>query len=906
VSRYIFRHRQSLRWLPAFLGLLLVTAQTIAPAQSAAPPVVAQTVQLSHSTPLPITPEPSREQQLREALQQLTTTGRIMQVVAHPDDEDGGLLTLEARVDGETTMLFTLTRGEGGQNAEGAVFFDELGILRTEELLAADRIYGADERFSHVADFGFSKTPQETFAKWGGKDVPLADLVRLIRIFQPDVLVARFGGTPRDGHGHHQASALLTREAFTAAADPHSFYGPKYPDQFELPPWQPAKLYIGNVGDAATLRLDLNQPSPLLGGKTPAEIAWEGLRHQLSQGAGNWHFNPAREYANYQLAATAPGFNAPSHETSMFAGIDTSLPGLADRFPQEAAGLKQPLAQVAALIAQAQVAFDAAGPDAAVAPLAQALHAIQSPPLYASSAQRSTPFQIRLFEKREQLEQALLLAERLTATLTLAAPNTANPFVIPGEKIGLDLTLSNKGKETVTIHDPLPGLPTSIGPNETIHAHISRTIAKDAAPTRPYFHRDSPVHDAVYQTTDEMAAFGGLALPNAPITATISFNIAGATAGLTAEARIPTSRVFIAPPVSIRVQPSDFLLRRDAVHSADVRVEVRNNSQSPQQGSVSLTLPTDWTSTPAHTSLTLAPGASQTVPFTVQWPSATPQSQSHVTAGFHSSGEIYSDGYELVARADLDPFPYYAPARTSISLVDASLPANINIGYIMGVGDTIPQSLNSLGFHVTLLTAQDLASANLAPYGAIVTGIRAYATRADLRDHNSRLLEYVKNGGTLIVQYEQDTEGFNRGHFTPYPAVLGNQRVSQEEQPVTLLEPNADLFRYPNRITESDFNGWVQERGLYFMKEWSPEYQPLLSCHDAGEPPQLGGLVEASYGKGVYIYTALAFFRQLPNGVPGATRLFVNLLGAGHDPATQPVVSAHNKTSPPLSGSPQR
>ncbi len=796
---------KSFSWLSILLLLPLLCGRGVAPAQeatkAAAPASAGQAVQLSHKTPVPITPEPSRAQRLREVLQQLTTTGRILQVVAHPDDEDGGLLTLEARVDGETAMLFTLTRGEGGQNAEGAVFFDELGILRTEELLAADQIYGADERFSHVADFGFSKTPDESFAKWGGRDVPLADLVRQIRLFQPDVLVSRFGGTPRDGHGHHQAAALLTREAFTAAADSSRF------SAGDAKAWQPAKLYMGNVGDAATLRLDLNQASPMLDGKTPADIAWEGLRHQLSQGAGNWHFNHAREYANYQLAATAAGVTAPAHETSMFAGIDTSLAGLADRFPAEAAKmpqLKQTLTRVAALVAKAQTA-EQQSPAGAVAPLVEAARLMQAVSPYSPGPPPSAPLALRLWQKRMQLNAALELAAGLEMTLVRVSPGASSPFLIQGEAVRLKMVISNRGSERITLRPgtissnqgTLSGkLPAALAAGESKEVFFTVNIPADAAPVRAPFHRDSPVKDTVYQV-DARDSFEQGGVPEG-FAAFIPWQIAGVDGSTKLQAPL-----FVAPAVSIRMEPAELLLRRDAAHGAEVKVIVRNNSQSARPGAVALALPAGWKCVPAEAKTTLAAGAAETISFKVEWPADTGQSQTRIAASFISGGKKYTDGYEMVARADLEGFPYYAPAQSSVSLVDATLPANPNIGYIMGVGDTIPESLATLGFRVTLLTPQDLASGELAQYGAVVTGIRAYATRPDLRDHNGRLLEYVKSGGTLIVQYEQDTEGFNRGHFTPYPAVLGNERVSQEEQPVEILEPNAGSIS----LSESNSGG---------------------------------------------------------------------------------------------------
>jgi hypothetical protein len=267
--------------------------------------------------------------------------------------------------------------------------------------------------------------------------------------------------------------------------------------------------------------------------------------------------------------------------------------------------------------------------------------------------------------------------------------------------------------------------------------------------------------------------------------------------------------------------------------------------------------------------------------------------QSTLQATLTSAGKTYSESYHLISRPDLpDAFPYYAPAQTTISLIDADIPAQHSIGYIMGAGDTIPDDLTSLGFTVHLLTPDDLATADLSKYDTIVTGVRAYATRADLREHNQRLLDFVKNGGTMVVQYEQDTDGFNKGNYAPFPLSMGKDRVSQEEQPVTMLDAESQIFRYPNRITSADFDNWVQERGLYFMKQWSADYTPLLRMNDAGEPPLDGALLVAHYGKGTYITTALSFYRELPNGVPGATRLFINLLAAGHNPAEQPVVSA--------------
>jgi hypothetical protein len=253
-----------------------------------------------------------------------------------------------------------------------------------------------------------------------------------------------------------------------------------------------------------------------------------------------------------------------------------------------------------------------------------------------------------------------------------------------------------------------------------------------------------------------------------------------------------------------------------------------------------------------------------------------------VTARAEYNGKQYAEGFKLITRPDLDSFYAYRPATEKVQAVDVKLPAQLNIGYIMGAGDEIPAVLRSVGLNINMISAQELASGDLSRYGTIVVGIRAYDIRTDLREHNRRLLDYVNQGGTLIVQYNQSTGLFNDGHYTPYPATAGNVRVSVEEQPVDILAPEERVFSYPNKIASKDFDGWVQERGLYFMTQWDPQFKPLLASNDPGEPPQKGGMLMARYGKGTYIYSGYAFFRQLPAGVPGAIRLFVNLLSVGH------------------------
>jgi hypothetical protein len=313
-----------------------------------------------------------------------------------------------------------------------------------------------------------------------------------------------------------------------------------------------------------------------------------------------------------------------------------------------------------------------------------------------------------------------------------------------------------------------------------------------------------------------------------------------------------------------------------------IQVSVRSNVQSPVKATLRLDIPQDWKVSPESFPIELDhDGDVSNYTFAVT-PQNIKEGTYHVTASAEYNGKKYAEGFKLITRPDLDSFYAYRPATENVQAVDVNLPPQLRVGYIMGAGDEIPAVLQSVGLNVSLITPQELATGDLTRYGTIVVGIRAYDVRTDVREQNRRLLDYVNRGGTLIVQYNQSTGIFNQGHYTPYPTTLSNERVSVEEEPVEILQPQDRIFSYPNKIGADDFKGWVQERGLYFMSDWDPKFQPLLSCHDPGEPPRNGGMLLAHYGKGLYIYSGYAFFRQLPAGVPGAIRLFVNLVSAGH------------------------
>ena len=917
---------------------------------TARPDTVASSVAQDRKTPVtifpqlpyqgtpPVLPQDQGALGLRLMLRRLGTTARLMQTVAHPDDEDGGMLTLESRGRGDSVLLMTLNRGEGGQNKVGSNLSDVLGVLRTLELLAADEYYGVQERFSRVADFGFSKSPDETFAKWGGHDVALADMVRVIRTFRPDVLVARFSGTERDGHGHHQASAILTKEAFRAAADPKRF-----PDQIEqgLLPWQAKKLYIGNVcGFGAmtcpdadwTVKLNTGEPDPDLG-MSYVQFAMQGLRHQLSQGAANWNVDPGDRFTFYKLVDSVmpakSSLDKSGHEKDFFDGIDTTLPGLADRLGAEESKLpqlRQEMQEIANNVAQASDAAKSNNLSSTTKPLLDVLAELEKldATLRASTLSSNSKADLlaRLQEKRDQAEAAL--NDALNVTVEATVVNRAEPGkVLPTEKEAM--TTVSPGQEFLVAvdfhngsHDRLfidslklevpEGWGTisdrvrreAIKPGASERAVFRLKVPKDAEYTRPYWHRHNPDTESLNHVDNQK--YGTLPFPPPAIRARVEYSMANSGGGGIARdpekigigASVVTAfksedgaerahPLAVVPAFSVALEPGTQVISTHNGATSTVTVGVTSNLNGAATGTLRLELPQGWRADPAQSSADFTQrGQKKDIEFKV-FPAGLQESRAVVRASFEVNGQKFGEGYTLVTREDLGSFYYYQPAVQRVSIVDVQIPRGLKIGYIMGAGDDIPTVLKQVGMEVTLISPERLASENLNAYGTIVLGIRAYDTQKDVVANNKKLLDFVAAGGTLVVQYNSGVGDFNDGHFTPYPAELSRARVSVEDSPVEILAPDDEVFHYPNPITARDFDGWVQERGLYFMDKWDDHFKPLLSCHDPGENAQKGGLLQAKYGKGVYIYTGYSFFRELPAGVPGAVRLFVNLLSAGHE-----------------------
>jgi LmbE family N-acetylglucosaminyl deacetylase len=808
-----------------------------------------------------------------QKLRKLQTTASLMHTTAHPDDEQGGMLAMLSRGLGARTSLLTLTRGESGDNAIGPELFEALGLIRTEELRIAGQYYGLDAQyFGSVTDYGFSKRLDEAFEKWG-HDKALADVVRAIRAERPFVIVSRFQGNARDGHGNHQAAGVLTREAFRAAADPARF-----PDQIAagLRPWQALKLYMGGVraNEAWTLSIDPGRYDPVLGRSYQA-LARIGLSFQRSQNSGrvSVQAGPAPMYfARLDIDASPKE----AKESSFFDGIDTTYAGLYRTLHRQppSADAEPLLAAIDTEAAKAIAAFTLTNPAAAVPPLTRGLTATRAA-LTKLGSDPDIAHVLKLKERQFCDAIAAALGIDLTAAVDRADAVAADRAgtVVPGETFTVRASfLAQEAAREVALAKPGAG-PSAVklrtlevvAPTGWTSKGLDVTVPPNAAPGRPSvgvraeFEVDSVIVDTT-TSLRELVVLPAIAVSISPKQAIVPINRSG-----TAHQRI------------------------------DLTIDLINNQSQSASGAVTLKLPTGWRAEPASLPFTLAPGqharvsTSVAVTTTAANAGGTP-SAGTPTAGAYDieaiatttdSARTYAVGYESLAHRDLETQYLFHPAKTSVRVLDVAIAPNLTIGYVMGIGDEVPAAIAQLGATVQLLDERALATAPLDRFNAIILGTRAYAVRPDVIAHNARLLDYAKNGGNLIVFY--NTPEFDPAKYAPFPGTLPQdaEEVSEEDAPVTILAPQDPIFTTPNAITAKDFEGWIEQRGSKFWRTWDAAYTPLLECHDRDQPPQRGGWLHARYGKGHYSYVAYAFHRQLPSGVPGAYRLLANLLSLG-------------------------
>ena len=865
---------------------------------------------------------PAGQAEVAVALRQLNSTGTFLSVVAHPDDENNALLARLAKGDGHRTVLFSLTRGDGGQNEIGPELFDALAVLRTEELAAAHRLDGAEQYFSRAVDFGYSFSVEETFERWGREET-LSDIVRMIRIVRPDVISA-MTPTGRGGGQHHQASAILAREAYHAAADPARF-----PEQIAdgLRPWQARKFYFrsgfpfgmggGRPGfanrrgesDPALTTVDLGGYDPLLGA-TWTELGSRARSMHKCQGMPQFVALPAGAAGGrYRLAETAiPGHAGGAGESSLFDGVDTSIDALA-RFTGAAPSdrLAEDLAELSAHAREALQGFESEGLAGAREPVLNGLlrtrlvrTALESG-MYGLSDDARAEIDFRLANKERQFERAALLTHAVRLEVL-----ADDGIVAPGQPVRVRTLVANRGDVPVTVQDiRFAGFDGSAGTDacaagavaagDVHQCSLEARIPADARMTDIHW---THVEGAARYELEPDVPFG-LPFRPTPFRATIDLRLGSAPVSVeqpveyrygddlfTGEKRMA---LHVVPRVAVSMTPAITVVPRAATGDAGAReVRVPATHTGPiapgrtVTGEVRLDLPGGWVSEPASVAVTFGrEDESRTVRFQVSTGGA-PAGEYAMRATVDLAGAAYGGGYQVIEYPHTARRHIGRPAEATVHVLDVAVAPDLLVGYIEGVGDAVPPAIEQLGARIEFIDADGLAWGDLERFDVIVTGVRAYERRADLRANNNRLLEYVEAGGTVIVQYNKFE--FNAAQYGPWPAEVGRGRVTDERAPIRILANDHPVFAWPNLVGAATWDNWVQERGLYFLADRDERYADLVELEDTFEynaGVQRGALVEAQPGQGRWIYLGLGLWRQLPAGTPGAYTLLANLLSLG-------------------------
>jgi LmbE family N-acetylglucosaminyl deacetylase len=825
-------------------------------ARSAFARVIAAIVLLCGVASVHAQPAPSAS--IYQDLKKLNELGRVLMIAAHPDDERTEVLAYFARGRDMRAAYLSLTRGEGGQNLLGSEQGAALGLIRTEELLAARRIDGAEQFFTRAIDFGFSKTADETIRKWG-HDLVVSDIVWVIRRFRPDVVILGFSGTPADGHGHHQASAILGKEACDIAGDPT-----KFPEQLKyVQPWKPTKLVTapgfggrgGATGGMAPVAQINTSGYDALDGYSYQQIATLSRSQHRSQGLGASGIGGGMGGGRGTAANTAAG--APD----LFDGIDHSWNRV------------QGGAAIGALLSQAVREFDFEHPDKVIPLLGRARTLIAAVP-------------------KPLGEEKLAAIDELIARCAAvwADAQVQQGDAIPGSHVKVALTVTPREPVPVSVQSVrAEGLWRGAASNENQADGRLPDYDLQVPAGQPYsqpFWLAKPHGPTSYEIDNQLL----IGVPD-PIVEEV--RIALTVEGIPIEIARPIMYRYndrlegekarplaIVPEVSVNFPLAPDLSANVAMFpnsaARSFQVTLRSNIENAS-GTFRLQAPEGWSVQPSETPFEMAEAGDQKdISFRITPPTGTQTAELRGVARV-GNREI-SSGMAIISYSHIPQEILFPDSEAKAERSDIKLTAR-RVGYIMGAGDEVPQSLGEIGAEVTLLGEEDLRKGDLSRFDAIVAGVRSYNVRPDLRKYQQRLMDYVSNGGSYVVQYQSA----GATNFGPYPIGIpgGNgYRVTVEDAPVRFTHPDSPLLQNPNRITDKDFEGWVQERGLLFPTEWDPRYNTLLSSNDPGEKPLDGGVLWTRYGKGIYIFTCYDWFRELPAGVAGAYRTFANFLSA--------------------------
>ena len=784
---------------------------------------------------------------IQQNLKKFEVLGSVLYIAAHPDDENTRLLAYLAQEKHYRTGYLSITRGDGGQNLLGGEQSELLGLIRTQELLAARKIDGAEQFFTRANDFGFSKNPGETLKLWD-KEKILGDVVWVVRKFRPDVMICRFPTTGEGGHGHHTASAILAQEAFTAAADPKRF-----PEQLQyVQPWQAKRLLWNtyNFGNANTtspdqFKIDVGVYNPIIG-KGYGELAAESRSNHKTQGFGS----PRQRGESFEYFKTILG-DAPQNE--LLNGVNTTWKRIKDGEQVEAG---------AAII---QKKFDIDKPEMSVPAMVQLLNRVQK-------------IQDTYWRQQKLKELDNIIAA--CAGLWFESYATEPSYAL-GDSMRIQSQVIDRYNNKVNINSiGIGNISKSYNSTEipANHLQIFNTSAIAGKITQPYWLETA--HTQGSYNIAEQQSTGNPENPDLP-TVNYEFIIEGKPVRF--ERRLVYKSVDpakgelyqfvnITPPVTANIAGQNYIFNSNQPQS----VQIKLKSFTKSSGSVSIKSISGWKIEPEKIDFSDKGKEDEwTVNFRVS-PTDGKSKTSILEADVKSNGKTFSMGIQRIGYEHIPTITLFPPAQAKLIELDLNIQGK-KIGYISGAGDLMQEALKQVGYDVHLLTENEILNGNLSQYEAIVTGVRAWNVNPQLAIEQPKLMEYIKNGGNLVVQYNNNN-GLVTKQIGPYPFRPTNQRVTDEEAKITILDIQNPLLNYPNVITQDDFNGWIQERGLYFVADIDTNYKAVLQMNDAGEAPNNGALIVGNYGKGRFVYTSLAFFRQLPAGVPGAYRLFVNLL----------------------------
>lgn len=841
-----------------------------------------------------------------QRLLKLKTTASVLHTQAHPDDEHADLLTWLNRGKGIRTALLSLNRGESGANVLGAESFDQLGLLRTEEFLLAATYYGLDDLyFTKLADYGFSKRVEEAYEKWGKQNV-LAEMVRVIRINRPLVIISRFHGTPRDGHGNHQAAGEISQEAFKLAGDPAAF-----PEQIStegLRPWKTLKLYRGGVkaDEHWNIALNTGEYSPWLG-ESYKNFSSLGYSLHRSQTGGS-RVEIAGSSMQYYERLQSSVKNG-EKESNFFEGIDTSIGGIF-KITGEAppAGIATLLKDITAAVDSSITSFRPGNPTTVIPHLTTGLSKTRA----AIQLIKSQPEALFMFKIKEQQFidainatmgvhlQAVAVPLATKEKRSFWEPQPTMGMAVGGQPFKVEVTIADNGavpveyKSIKLVSDLNPKIDfneqktDSLQTNKKMEKTFTVTVPDNSNFFQPYFSRASiqesqyELHDKQYQNLP-----GTLAALQVSVSYLINKELVEIRLPVqVSQANLPYGydkyTLKVAPAIAVNIKPEKGIIPKNSEKkSFKVNVELINNYDGIISGELHVKTPAGWHVQPARLSFSFS-GSGQKSNYSMNISLPVVQEKTYeIQAIATANGKTFTQGYDLSRHRDLDQTVLYHSSVATIKGIDLKIAPRLQIGYVMGVGDAVPAGLEQLGASVRLLNTNDLAAGKLDQYNVIMIGTRAYAVRMDLNTYNQRLLDYAKEGGNLIVLFQ--TPEFVPDRMAAYPAGLpGNsEEISEENSPVKVLVPGHRVLNYPNKISSADFDNWVEQRGSKFFSKWDSAYTPIISTYDVGQSPQSGGWLMANYGKGYYTYCAYAFHRQLPFGVSGAYRIIANLVSYG-------------------------